>query len=71
MKIALIIISILLIVIVLLQSNKAESGAQIFSGTTSDLFSQRKERGMELVISRVTFVLGMSFFIICLVSAFM
>ncbi len=71
MKIALVIISILLIVIVLLQSNKAEGGAQIFSGATTDLFSKRKERGSELVISRVTFILGMSFFVICLVLSFM
>ena len=71
MQIALIVISILLIVIVLLQSNKAESSAQIFSGATSDLFSKRKERGVELFISRLTFLLGMSFFVICLVSSFM
>jgi len=44
MRIALLIISILLIIIVLLQSNKAEGGAQILSGTTSDLFKNRKER---------------------------
>ena len=41
MRTFLLIISILLIVIVLLQSNKAESGAQIISGVNSDLFSNR------------------------------
>lgn len=71
MKIVLIVISILLITIVLLQSSKAESGAQIFSGSTTDLFSKRKERGAELFISRLTFVLGMTFFIISLISSFM
>lgn len=71
MKTFLIIISVLLIVIVLLQSNKAESGAQILSGGNSDLFSQRKERGSELFISRLTFVLGMVFFIVSLVMEFM
>ena len=54
MRTVLLIISILLIVIVLLQSNKAESGAQIISGGNSDLFSNRKERGSELVITRIT-----------------
>lgn len=71
MKTALLIISILLIVIVLLQSGKAESAAQIISGGSSDLFTKRKERGSELVISRITLLLGLSFFIICLVSTFM
>lgn len=70
MKIALLIISILLIIIVLLQSGKAESAAQILSGGNSDLFSKRKERGSELFISRLTLVLGLSFFVICFVSMF-
>ncbi len=70
MQTALLIISILLIVIVLLQSNKAESGAQIISGGNSDLFSNRKERGSELVITRITFILGMAFFIISFIMEF-
>lgn len=70
MKAALLIISILLIIIVLLQSGKAESAAQIISGGNSDLFTKRKERGSELFISRLTLILGLSFFIICLVSMF-
>ena len=56
--------------IVLLQSNKAESGAQIISGGNSDLFSNRKERGSELFISRLTLVLGMIFFIISFIMEF-
>ncbi len=70
MKAALLIISILLIVIVLLQSGKAEGAAQIISGGNSDLFVKRKERGSELVISRITLLLGLSFFLICLISTF-
>lgn len=66
----LLVVSILLIIIVLLQSGKAESAAQIISGGNSDLFTKRKERGSELFISRVTLVLGLSFFVICLVSMF-
>ncbi|MDE5587349.1 MAG: preprotein translocase subunit SecG [Bacilli bacterium] len=66
----LLVIAILLIAIVLLQSNKAESGAQIISGGNSDLFSNRKERGVELVISRVTLFLGMTFFVISFVMEF-
>lgn len=71
METALLIISILLIVIVLLQSSKAEGAAQIISGSTSELFTHRKERGSELFITRFTWILGLAFFIICLVSMFM
>ena len=71
MQIVLLIISILLIIIVLLQSGKAESAAQILSGNSTDLFKNRKERGSDLVITRITMVLGAAFFIICLVYSFM
>ena len=64
METVLLIISILLIVLVLLQSNKAGNGAQIISGGNNDLFSNQKERGAELLISRITMVLGALFFII-------
>ena len=70
METALLIVSILLIIIVLLQSTKAEGGAQIISGGQSELFSNRKERGSELVITRITMLLGFLFFAICLVSMF-
>lgn len=70
MRTFLLVISILLIVIVLLQSNKAESGAQIISGGNSDLFSNRKERGSELFISRLTLALGMIFFIVSFIMEF-
>ena len=67
MKAILLIICVLLIAIVLLQSNKAEGASQIISGGNADLFSQRKERGAELFISRLTFTLGALFFIICVI----
>ena len=64
METVLLVVSILIIVLVLLQSNKANSGAQIISGGNSDLFQNQKERGSELVITRVTAILGAIFFII-------
>lgn len=63
---AAIIIAILLIAVVLLQSAKAESASQIIQGGSSDLFANRKERGFELFITRLTYVLGFSFFALCL-----
>ena len=66
METAVVIISILLIILVLFQSSIAESAAQIVQGGTSDLFSNRKERGLELFISRLTMLLGIAFFVLCL-----
>lgn len=70
MEKVLLVISILLITIVLLQSSKAEGAAQILSGNSSDLFKNRKERGSELFITRITFLLGLVFFVISLVMEF-
>lgn len=70
METFLLVVSLLLIAIVLLQSGKAESASQIIQGGNSELFSNRKERGAELFISRLTMVLGSLFFIICLISSF-
>lgn len=63
----LLIISILMIAIVLLQGNKASDASQIITGGNENLFQHQKERGLELVISRLTFVLGILFFVISLV----
>lgn len=71
MKIALIVICIILIALVLLQSSKAEGASQIITGGNGDLFKERKERGSELFISRATLILGIIFFITCLVITFM
>ena len=67
MEMAAIVVSIWLIAVVLLQSGKAESASQIIQGGTSDLFANRKERGFELFVTRLTYVLGFTFFILCLI----
>ncbi len=67
MKIFFLIISILLIIIVLLQSGKAEGTSGIISGGNIDLFNKRKERGSELFISRLTLGLGILFFVLTIV----
>lgn len=66
METLLIIISILLIIIVLLQSGKAESAGRIIQGGNPILFTNRKERGGELLVTRTTYVLGALFFLICI-----
>ena len=60
----LLIISILLIAIVLLQSNKASDSSQIITGGNENLFQNTKERGIELFISRFTLFLGIVFFVV-------
>lgn len=67
MKILLIIVSILLIAIILLQSGKAEGASNIISGASDALFKNRKERGGELFISYATMVLGIAFFVLCII----
>ena len=64
METALLVVSILLIVLVLLQSNKASDGGVIVSGGNDELFQNRKERGLELLITRITALLGLVFFVI-------
>ena len=69
MDVVLMVISVLLIAVVLLQSDKSESAGNILVGASSELFAERKERGFELFISRFTLVLGILFFVICLVMS--
>ena len=61
------VVSVLLIAIVLLQSNKASDAGQIISGGNSTLFQKQKERGVELLITRLTILLGLAFFVISLI----
>ncbi len=70
-KAVLLVICAILIVLVLMQSSKSTDVNNIMSGGTSDLFKNRKERGSELVISRLTLILGLVFVVTCLVISFL
>lgn len=70
MKVLLIIVSILLIAIVLLQSGKAVNPSSAIMGGNDELFANRKERGGELFITRLTALLGVTFFAICIIMQF-
>ena len=67
MQTVLIIISVLLIAIVLLQAGKAESASNALTGGNDSLFTNRKERGGELFITRLTFCLGVAFIVLCII----
>lgn len=67
MQVLLIIVSILIIALVLLQSGKAEGASSIISGGNDSLFKNRKERGGELFITYTTMILGVLFFVLCII----
>ncbi len=69
METALIVISILIIAIVLLQSNKASDGSNVITGGNQALFQHQKERGLELLITRVTIILATAFIIISFIMS--
>ena len=65
MEKVLIIISVLLIV--LLQSNKASDSSQIITGGNAILFGKTKERGAEKLITNITYALGFAFILIAFI----
>ena len=69
MKVLLMIICFLLIGIVLIQPSKADT-ASALSGSNDNLFKNRKERGGELFITRLTLILGIAYFVICIIQGF-
>ena len=60
--ILLLIVSCLLIAIIVLQKSK-EDASQAFTGEKSDLFANKKERGIEVWITRLTAILSVAFFV--------
>lgn len=63
----LLVVSVIIIALVLLQSNKASDAGQIITGGNEALFQNMKERGLELVITRLTLAMGILFFILSLI----
>jgi preprotein translocase subunit SecG len=61
-------VSVFLIAIIVLQSSK-DDVSKAFSGEKSELFANKKERGFDLVISRMTAVLSVLFFVLSLVAS--
>ena len=67
MEIILLIVAILLILISLLQSGKSD-GLSAFTGSGDlGLFQNVKERGPEKVISGITMILGIIFFVLVII----
>ena len=67
--ILLIIVSCLLITIIVLQESKEDANSA-FTGEKSELFANRKERGFEVWVKRITAGLSIVFFVLAIVCAF-
>ena len=67
MKEILYVICVLIIVIVLLQSNKASDASQIITGGNAMLMGKSKERGAEKFVTKLTYILGAAFIILSMI----
>ncbi len=68
LEILLMIVSVALIILSLLQSGKNDGLSGAFTGTGDlNLFQNVKERGPEKVVSRLTMVTGIAFFVIVII----
>lgn len=63
------VVAVMLITVILMQSSKASDASSALTGGI-DLFTDRKERGVEVVITRVTFALGIIFCAIAFILAY-
>ncbi|EIT87057.1 preprotein translocase subunit SecG [Fictibacillus macauensis ZFHKF-1] len=68
--ILLVIVSIALILVVVLQSSRSAGLSGAITGGAEQLFGKQKARGMEAVLSRITVVLGVLFFLLAITVAY-
>ena len=66
LDVLLLIVSVFLIVVVLMQSSKDDIN-DAFSGSKSELFKNQKSRGLEAVLQKATWVLGIIFIALAIV----
>ena len=67
MEIVLVVISIFLIILTLLQGGKSDGASGAITGSSKmNIFARTKERGTEVIISRLTLVMGILFFFVAL-----
>lgn len=62
--------SILMIIVVMLQTSKDDIN-DAFNGSKTDLFKDQKVRGAELVLQRATIVIAIFFVALVIVSVFL
>lgn len=64
------IISVLIIILALLQSGKSDGASGAITGGNLNIFADNKERGPEVIISRITMVLAILFFTLAIIIHF-
>lgn len=67
--ILLLVVSVLLIGIIVLQKSD-EDASKAFTGEKSELFSSKKERGIEVWIKYITMGLSIAFFVLAIIASF-
>lgn len=70
LTVLLVITCISLIVVVLLQSGKSAGLSGAISGGAEQLFGKQKARGLDLVLTRMTIVLSVLFFVLTISVAY-
>lgn len=65
------IISVLIIILSLLQSGKSDGASGAITGGNLNIFADTKERGPEVIISRITMVLCILFFTLSIIIHFL
>jgi preprotein translocase subunit SecG len=64
----LLVVALFLITLVVLQSSK-DNASNAFSGEKSELFNNQKQRGFELIMSRVTMGTSVVFIVLALIAS--
>lgn len=68
MEIVLVIISVCLIILTLLQGGKSDGASGAITGSSKmNIFARSKERGSEVIVSRLTLAMGIAFFFAALI----
>ena len=67
LNIVLMVLSGIIIILTLLQSGKSDDIVNALTGQSSNLFAEQKERGIDLVMSRMTMILAIAFFVIAII----
>jgi len=68
MDIVLVIISVILIILTLLQGGKSDGASGAITGSSKmNIFARTKERGSEVIVSRLTLIMGIAFFLVALI----
>ncbi len=69
-SVLLVISSIVLVVLVLLQSGKSAGLSGAISGGAEQLFGKQKARGIDLVLHRATIVVSVIFFVLAIAVSY-